>query len=73
MITPKLPFHEQQKISIQRQGLQTTGLLMDLAENTQSFNQFTFRVLDGYLESSGTASSMTGLSAMNREDTTRGP
>ena len=73
MITPKLPFHEQQKISIQRQGLQTTGLLMDLAENTQSFNQFTFRVLDGYLESSGTASSMAGLSAMNREDTTRGP
>ena len=73
MITPKLPFHEQQKISIQRQGLQTTGLLMDLAENTQSFNQFTFRVLDGYLESSGAASSMAGLSAMNREDTTRGP
>ena len=73
MLTPRLPFAEQQKISIQRQGLQTTGLLMDLAENTRSFNQFTFKVLDGYLESTGATSNMTNLSAMNREDTTRGP
>ncbi|NKC00247.1 MAG: hypothetical protein GKR90_17425 [Pseudomonadales bacterium] len=73
MITPKLPFAEQQKISVQRQGLQTTGMLMDLVVNTQSFNQFTFRVLDGYLESSVSPSKMSDLSAMNREDTTRGP
>lgn len=48
IITPNIQFVERQKVSIQRQGLQTTGMLMSLVEKAQSFNQFTFRVLDGY-------------------------
>ncbi len=72
MITPILPAEEQQKISVQRQGLKTTGLLMELVLNNESFNQFTFRVLDGYLENPASPSKISDLSAMNREDTTRG-
>ena len=71
MITPRMPFSEGQKVSVQRQGIQTTGLLMEIQSFTESFNQFTFRVLDGYLENSAGASNMQDL--MTREDTTQGP
>ena len=71
IITPKLPFTEQQKVSIQRQGVQSTGMLMDAQVITESFNQFTFRMLDGYLENSPSGSNIDDL--MTREDTTQGP
>lgn len=48
ILTPKIQFVERQKVSIQRQGLQNTGMLLSLLQKTESFNQFTFRVLDGY-------------------------
>ena len=48
IVTPKIQFVEQQKVSIQRQGLQTTAMLLSVTEKTESFNQFTFRVLGGY-------------------------
>ena len=70
MITPTIHFAENQKISIHRQGLSTTGLLMDIVLKTKSFNQFTFRVLDGYLENTTSNSNMP---PSNTKDITRGP
>ena len=53
LITPKMPFRSGHKVHIQRQGIQSTAQLRDDVMSTQSFNQFTFRVLDGYLEKPG--------------------
>ncbi|MEQ8691544.1 MAG: hypothetical protein RIC89_12035 [Pseudomonadales bacterium] len=73
MITPSLPFKAGQKIIIHRQGLQSTGMLQEVLLNTESFNQFSFRMLDGYLENPARGRNMDALSAMTREDSTRGP
>jgi len=72
IITPSVPYTEQQKVHIQRQGIQSTGQLLQTRLKSESFNQFTFRMLDGYLESARSDSSMDTLSAMTREDTSRG-
>ncbi|MEM7077822.1 MAG: hypothetical protein AAF513_04240 [Pseudomonadota bacterium] len=72
LITPRMPFAAQQKIQLHRQGIQTTGQLLVAELKTQSFNQFTFRMLDGYLESNRAASNIGSLTAMSREDTTPG-
>jgi hypothetical protein len=50
LLTPRIPFDESHKIQIQRQGIQTKAQLMRRVRNTESFSQFTFRMLDGYLE-----------------------
>ncbi|MEM9620130.1 MAG: hypothetical protein AAF993_00680 [Pseudomonadota bacterium] len=50
IVTPKVPFASGQKVNVQRQGLHTTAQLLENQQNTESFNQFTFRMLDGYLE-----------------------
>lgn len=50
LITPRVPFEESHKVEIHRQGLQTKAQLMRRVRNTESFTQFTFRMLDGYLE-----------------------
>ena len=50
LITPKVPFATGHKVHVHRQGLQTTAQLLKTKEKTESFNQFTFRMLDGYLE-----------------------
>ena len=50
LITPLLPFQAGQKIHLQRQGIQTTAQLSQCVLKTESVNQFTFRMLDGYLE-----------------------
>ncbi len=73
LITPRMPFASGQKVHINRQGLQTTGQLLDARLKTESLNQFTFRMLDGYLENSRSDSNIDSLSAMTREDTTQGP
>ena len=73
IITPVLPFTGKQKIQIQRQGIQTTGQLLKSQLKTESFNQFTFRMLDGYLENTRSDSNIDSLAAMTREDTTQGP
>ncbi len=52
LITPAIMFSEQQKIHLQRQGIQATAQLAEERLRTESFIQFTFRVLDGYLENS---------------------
>jgi len=51
LITPGLPFRESQKVQIRRHAIQATGQLMRRVRMTESFTQFTFRMLDGYLES----------------------
>lgn len=52
LITPALKFAAQQKIHVQRQGIQATAQLADERQRTESFLQFSFRMLDGYLENS---------------------
>jgi len=52
LITPSVMFSEQQKIHLQRQGIQATAQLAEERLRTESFIQFTFRMLDGYLENS---------------------
>ncbi|MEE4282314.1 MAG: hypothetical protein V2I41_10250, partial [Pseudomonadales bacterium] len=73
LITPTVPFVERQKVNLQRQGIQTTAQLLVSRLKTQSVNQFTFRMLDGYLENNRNDSNIDGLSAMTREDTSQGP
>ncbi len=73
LLTPRMPFATGQKVHINRQGLQTTGQLLETRLKTESLNQFTFRMLDGYLENSRSDSNIDSLSAMTREDTTQGP
>jgi len=72
LITPRVPFEERQKVNIQRQGIQTTAQLLESQLKTESFNQFTFRMLDGYLENARSDSNIDSLSAMTREDTSQG-
>ncbi len=50
LLTPRVPFEESHKVQIQRQGIQTKAQLMRRVRITESFSQFTFRMLDGYLE-----------------------
>jgi len=52
LVTPPVPFHPGQKVRILRQGVQTTAQLGQCTLKTESFNQFTFRLLGGYLENS---------------------
>jgi hypothetical protein len=50
LITPPSPFQPGQKVHIRRQAAQSTALLTQRAHKTESFNQFTFQLLAGYLE-----------------------
>jgi hypothetical protein len=68
LITPRLPFRESQKIHIQRQGVHATAQLMRRVHMTESFTQFTFRMLDGYLDSPEIALNMESLWDMIGED-----
>lgn len=68
LITPRLSFRESQKIHIQRQGVHATAQLMRRVLMTESFTQFTFRMLDGYLESTAIALNMDSLREMIGED-----
>ncbi len=59
LLTPPLPFKAGQKIHISRQAIQTTAQLNQCMLKTESVNQFTFRMLDGYLENSQIDITMT--------------
>lgn len=50
LITPRLPFQAGQKIHIQKQGVRSTAQLTKCVLRTESVNQFTYRMLAGYLE-----------------------
>lgn len=53
LITPASPFKDGQKVVIRENGSQNTAQLGECLLKTGSFNQFSFRVLDGYLEKPG--------------------
>jgi len=61
LITPRVPFRESQKVCIERQGIEAMAQLMRRVRMTESFTQFTFRMLDGYLESIEIALNMETL------------
>lgn len=73
IITPPLPFQSRQKVYIQRQSIESTAQLLTLQQNTESFNQFTFRMLDGYLENSRADSNIDSLSRMTKRDSSKEP
>jgi hypothetical protein len=50
LITPRVPFQAGQKIHIQKQGVRSTAQLTKCMLRTESVNQFTYRMLAGYLE-----------------------
>jgi len=50
LITPRLPFQPGQKIHLQKQGVRSTAQLIKCVLKTESVNQFTYRMLAGYLE-----------------------
>jgi len=50
LLTPPSPFQPGQKIHLQRPGTQSAALLLQRTRKTESFNQFTFQLLAGYLE-----------------------
>ena len=70
LITPAIMFTEQQKIHLQRQGIQATAQLAEERLRTESFIQFTFRMLDGYLENSQIDLNISSAWEVS-EDTTR--
>ncbi len=71
LITPLLPFKENDKVHVQRQGIQTTAQLTTNVMRTESFNQFTFRMLDGYLENARIDLNMGDLSELIGEQESR--
>ena len=68
LITPLVPFQAGQKIHIHRQGVQTTAQLSRCTLKTQSVNQFTFRMLDGYLENTQINLKIADLSAIGSSE-----
>ncbi len=52
LITPRVPFQPGQKIHVQKQGVRSTVQLTNCVLRTESVNQFTYRMLSGYLENS---------------------
>ncbi|MEM1229268.1 MAG: hypothetical protein AAGI15_01930 [Pseudomonadota bacterium] len=64
LITPRMPFTAGQKVHVHRQGVQNTAQLQQLVTTTDSFNQFTFKMLDGYLEKSQIDLNIQSVSAL---------
>jgi hypothetical protein len=73
LITPRLPYRESQKVQIRRHGIQATGQLMRRVRMTESFTQFTFRMLDGYLENTQIDLNMDSLWNMIEADQSEQP
>ncbi|MEZ5560131.1 MAG: hypothetical protein R3E86_16495 [Pseudomonadales bacterium] len=59
LITPAVPFEPGHKVHFLRQGVQSTAQLQQCILKTESFNQFTFRMLSGYLENTQVTLKMT--------------
>jgi len=68
LITPATPFKGGQKILVREHGTQNTAQLGDCLLKTGSFNQFTFRVLDGYLEKRGGQPNMGNHTNRNQHE-----
>jgi hypothetical protein len=50
LITPRVPFQAGQKVHLYKQGVRSTAQLTKCVLKTESVNQFTYRMLSGYLE-----------------------
>ncbi|MFW6094573.1 MAG: hypothetical protein ACODAC_11420 [Pseudomonadota bacterium] len=59
LLTPHLPFESGQKVQILCDGVRTTAQLTACTLETGSVMRFTYRMLSGYLENGGTATTMT--------------
>ena len=70
MLTPAAPFRSGQKVQLAHNGIQTTAQLGDCLLKTESFNQFTFRVLDGYLEKQPGPRNMGKLEKLDKHQRT---
>lgn len=66
LITPASPYRVGQKVHLWDDGTQNTAQLGDCLLKTESFNQFTFRVLDGYLEKQGRQTNMISTRKLNK-------
>ena len=73
LITPRLPYNESQKVQLKRHRIQATGQLMRRVRMTESFTQFTFRMLDGYLENTQIDLNMNSLWSMIEADQSEQP
>jgi hypothetical protein len=73
LITPRLPYNESQKVLLKRHRIQATGQLMRRVRMTESFTQFTFRMLDGYLENTQIDLNMNSLWSMIEADQSEQP
>jgi hypothetical protein len=69
LITPEGPFATGQKIHLWDDGTQNTAQLGDCLLKTESFNQFTFRMLGGYLEKSRSQTNMVNRKQINKTQT----
>ena len=67
LITPATPFQSGQKVQVWENGAKSMVQLGECLLSTDSFNQFTFRVLDGYLE---TPDSLTNMGSSNSSNNT---
>lgn len=70
LITPAKPFQSGQKVHLSDDGTQNTAQLGDCLLKTESFNQFTFRVLDGYLEKPSRQPNMVKQTEFNNNQLT---
>lgn len=66
LVTPASPFQAGHKLHLKINGTQSTAQLGDCLLKTGSFNQFSFRVLDGYLEKPGSHPNMVNLTNNNQ-------
>jgi len=73
LIAPRLPYNESQKVQLKRHRIQATGQLMRRVRMTESFTQFTFRMLDGYLENTQIDLNMDSLWNMIEADQSEQP
>ncbi|MGE0625006.1 MAG: hypothetical protein AB7I04_16170 [Pseudomonadales bacterium] len=67
LITPVSPYRSGQKVQLWDEGTQNTAQLGDCLLRTDSFNQFTFRVLDGYLEKQSRHHNMVNARKLNNK------
>jgi cyclic-di-GMP-binding protein len=61
LVLPQLNFSSQQKLEIINRGAASTIQLLDCRQRTESFTQFTFRMLEGYLENTESGMNMDVL------------
>lgn len=61
LITPRVPFQSGQKVHIESQGVRSTAQLQQCVLKTESVNQFTYRMLAGYLENARVTLKMSDL------------